>query len=179
MGRSSPDRIQLQAARTIVPYRQGELDGLCGLYAVVNAIRVALHEASQLSHAQAQRMWMSGLLRLQERGWLPLRMMDGIEWPDLLHIAEALLEIALPVGAKPIVRQLPESIDHAKRWRWIATELERSRPILVHQDQHYHYTVITGLTPTRITLFDSSGSTWAQRIEANIGHAASIGFSPN
>ena len=27
----------------IAPYRQGQLDGLCGLYALINAIRLATH----------------------------------------------------------------------------------------------------------------------------------------
>jgi hypothetical protein len=28
----------------IAPYRQGQLDGLCGLYAVINALRLATHD---------------------------------------------------------------------------------------------------------------------------------------
>ena len=28
----------------ISPYRQGQLDGLCGLYAIINAIRLATHD---------------------------------------------------------------------------------------------------------------------------------------
>ena len=28
----------------IAPYRQGQLDGLCGLYATINAIRLATHD---------------------------------------------------------------------------------------------------------------------------------------
>ena len=28
----------------IAPYRQGQLDGLCGLYAIINGIRLATHD---------------------------------------------------------------------------------------------------------------------------------------
>src|SRR4051812_31992671 len=45
----------------IAPYRQGQLDGLCGLYALINAIRLATHfHTGEFSHG----VWRDLLLAL-------------------------------------------------------------------------------------------------------------------
>jgi hypothetical protein len=45
----------------IAPYRQGQLDGLCGLYAIINAIRLATHDRTdEFGHG----LWRELLLAL-------------------------------------------------------------------------------------------------------------------
>jgi hypothetical protein len=45
----------------LAPYRQGDLDGLCGIYALINAIRLATHDDTD---AFGHDLWRELLLTL-------------------------------------------------------------------------------------------------------------------
>lgn len=52
-----PTRIvELSARHHIEPYRQGNLDGLCGVYTAINGLRLALHPHGPLTKADAKRL---------------------------------------------------------------------------------------------------------------------------
>jgi hypothetical protein len=53
----------------IAPYRQGQLDGLCGLYAIINAIRLATHDRTDEFGHGVWRELLLALWRGRERGW--------------------------------------------------------------------------------------------------------------
>lgn len=52
------------------PFRQGDLDGLCGLYSAVNAICLVPAPQRPLSRNQARVLFRSGITHLNNRGLL-------------------------------------------------------------------------------------------------------------
>lgn len=62
-----PKTAHLLAARHLTPYAQGSLDLACGLYAIINGIRLACYPARALTHAEASWLFQLGLEYLDGR----------------------------------------------------------------------------------------------------------------
>ncbi|WP_292573951.1 hypothetical protein [Methylomonas sp.] len=65
------------------PYRQGHLDGLCGVYALVNAVNKL---CGPLNKREAQALFLDILEYLESRGPLAYRCVDGIYIQDIASI---------------------------------------------------------------------------------------------
>jgi hypothetical protein len=64
-------------ARTIEPLGQGELDGLCGLYSAINALRLcAASHGRPLDWDQCERLFREGVDYLDAHG----RLLHGAYW---------------------------------------------------------------------------------------------------
>ena len=55
------DKFIIPHANIVKPYKQGQLDTLCGLYSAINAIRLAAHPQTDLTRHLAQIMMVEGL----------------------------------------------------------------------------------------------------------------------
>lgn len=63
-------RVKRDGAQHGAPYRQSDLDSLCGLYATVNALRVALAPTRALKRREAQELFVAGLAYLNRASTL-------------------------------------------------------------------------------------------------------------
>lgn len=137
---------------------QGDFDSLCGLYSIVNAIRLAALPLRPLTSRQATGLFNSGIDYLQERRLLHRVIASGMQtrlWISLVrrlcHHAESpslTFECVLPpYHGKPI--QLAEA------QRWIEQSLKSQAPVLILLERQDHFSVISGMTDKRLHLFDS------------------------
>lgn len=141
------------------PYAQGDLDGLCGVYAVINAVYVLV---PGLTEAKARRLFQVLLkgVRAQDTGPVPLAARG---------LAKAQLERALldadqyvrrQFGGRLVVGRVPKADARAwslaTLWRLLDRRLGKGWvAILGLGGVHDHWTLALRVTPETIRLFDS------------------------
>lgn len=161
------DRYTLPAVDALEPLQQGSLDSLCGLYSIINGIRLVLHPDRVLSDEEQSQLFRSGLgfyrqdrnlakllnWGMSEKAWFELsaKMLAFTTWFTGITLRQTLLLD----GMAPRQRM--------KTFQAIRRELRRDSPILVAlRGQHNHYSVIVGYRPTRFILFDSTALRWVR-----------------
>jgi hypothetical protein len=159
-------RYQLEeAARLLKPLRQGDLDGLCGLYAVINAIRLVVHPFRPLRRPELKALFNCGLTSLSAGRRLRRSITGGMTnrtWLRLCNdvVFEAAAITRLEMFATPLFDAgvVPSDYDAV---RIIRHSLRDGWPVLVGlMDSYDHTSVIAGFSRTRLVLFDSSGNRW-------------------
>ena len=142
------------------PLEQGNLDGLCGVYAVVNATRLAAHPHRRLSATDCYGLFAALLAELAGEGRLRGFVTSGLGgrvMARLLRRAGRWLRkrhgLALEVSRPFAKRDQPEP---EKCLRVLAEHLARpGTAAIVGSDEHW--TVVRGVTPKRLLLADSNG----------------------
>ena len=164
--------------RAIVPFQQGDLDGLCGLYCIVNAVAVAVHRRPdpQGAHDRVARVplrrfnarlaeqLLESLSRgLQQFGGLPPTFDRGVSTvvlPKLLRRADRHLRLRHDtrlIWSKPFhKRKSVEPVAIVKRVRRHLRE-PYTAVIVGYLD---HWSVIRSASPKRLRLADSSNDLW-------------------
>lgn len=148
----------------IAPYRQGELDGLCGVYAIVNALRLVLesHPAGftrrdweQLFHTLLATIdnGRGGVCHVVANG-MSARRFRKVAKSATLHMHE---EHALDVSIEPLFarddRPTTDGLFVA-----IAKSTESGEPVIADfAGRLNHWTVIRAVTQQSLLLFDSGG----------------------
>ncbi|MBB4050181.1 hypothetical protein [Sphingomonas zeae] len=144
------------------PWRQGQLDGLCGLYAAINALAYVLAPVVTVDRRGAARMFKHGLAHIAEHVPLTTAVRDGIDpdpWVALVtHLAEHVaakldvpISVALPFAGNAKAGR-DEWLDLARRTIDAGDAL-----LLLLAGEHRHYTMAARLTPRLLGLHDSSG----------------------
>lgn len=156
---------------------QGELDGLCGIYSMINGLNWALHSLRR-SHGKATRP--TGQLREKEREDLfgsALRLLphhrrglspvlDGMTGTDLARSLKKCVEWVqakrgLQLG---VIRPFYRRPRITTRRLGLALSKHLSKPgtaaIIGVEPPWQHWTVVVGVTPKRFTLLDSSGESF-------------------
>jgi hypothetical protein len=152
------------AARELAPLRQGELDGLCGLYAIINAVRLARYPA-RLRKPELDALFAEGLRVLSATRRLRYILADGMYdhvWTNMT--AAVLARAAGRPGQSLALEDLLTSSrvrSMKSAHRVIRHALHGGAPTLVLLTRSYdHWSVISGYTKSRYYLFDSSGYRW-------------------
>lgn len=92
------------------PYWQGSLDGLCGIYSIINAVRIVV---GGISAEKCYRLFFKILTALEEKHSLPYVVSSGVEINGLAHIFKTVIEKEYPVvkRSKPFHRRRDASLD--------------------------------------------------------------------
>lgn len=142
------------------PLQQGDLDGLCGLYAAVNALRLVLAPVRQVRRPEALLWFRIGLESLGETGNLQDFVAHGIGPKDWLNLMESLTAFASSRGDHHICVSQP--LRHAARaprsqmYGAIEDAIVHGRAVLITlSGVHNHYTLVSGYSPSNLWLFDS------------------------
>ena len=148
----------------IRPCRQGDLDSLCGLYAIINATRLALLPSKRMKSADFGHLFDFLVARLYARRILYETMADGLSSPGmswLLSQADGWLEKTFDVSlrySRPFYRH---AAPRRKVVRSIAkhlSEANTSAIIVVDGDPpDLHWTVVKKVTAASLILFDGDG----------------------
>ena len=69
---------KLEGLLQLAPYAQGELDSLCGLYSIINAIRLVLYPVAPVSAVKSRKLFETGIEFLQQNGSLDPALINGI-----------------------------------------------------------------------------------------------------
>ena len=142
------------------PFEQGDLDGLCGVYAVVNATRLAAHPHRRLPAARCYELFAALLAELAGEGRLRgfvTRGLGGRVLARLLRRAGRWLRkrhgLALEVR-RPFRKQDEPGPEECLRV--LAEHLAcPGTAVIVGSDEHW--TVVRAVTSKRLLLADSGG----------------------
>ncbi len=166
------------------PLQQGDLDGLCGLYAVINALRLVLAPVRQVRRPEALLWFRTGLEALAETGNLEDFVAHGIGPGEWLNLMEDLTELASSKGDHYICVSQPlryaARAPRSRMYEAIEDAIMRGRAVLITlSGVHNHYTLVSGFSSSNLWLFDSgklqriarahcgtqrSGDKWRHRI---------------
>jgi hypothetical protein len=159
-------------ARTNRPYQQGDLDGFCGLYSIVNAVAVAVHwrpgdgerpllpvrrfddrQADQLFDGLSGRVLRSGRLSTFDPSLSAAVLASLLRWTDQ-HLRHQVIRL---IWSKPFHKR--KTVDIATVARCFRRHLEAPHTAVIvgYTD---HWSVITSASPKRFRLADSSGDLW-------------------
>ena len=155
------------------PFRQGDLDGLCGVYSVVNAVRTLCPEVDGDGAA-----WLFDKLiqSLRKVGANPsIAVAGGVgrgEVESLIRAAIACVDDEYDVALA--VRRLPKAMRQTKRldelWQALATAISpRTVAVLGLGGKQSHWTVAVGVSANQIRLFDSSCMNVLRRSDCTVG----------
>ena len=142
----------------MLPFEQGGLDSLCGIYSIINAEKTinktTLKESQELfnamiDHLDRQRLLVpiltSGMLRKHIKSILDDVIGDRIPYKKM-HFAGV------------------ENPDLNTYWNEIKSFLAPQRAVILCVDGfHDHWTVAKEISDNRIELFDSTGLRWINR----------------
>lgn len=151
------------------PYRQGDLDGLCGPYALINALRVTLEPYHALTDEACR-----DLLRQTMRATMSVReiaeaLHGGVPWPLMCKLAKA-LAASTPLPRRMLaVRELRAGTP-GDRWATLEALLRSRIAMLFHDEVNDHYTVAIGITPSRIRIFEGDEPEWLSRSGQRLDH---------
>lgn len=147
------------------PYEQGALDGLCGVYSIVNASRKVLG----LTEKQSEDLFHDIAEHLGSKGLMSKVLCEGL---GLWLMGEIFQDV---VGDR-IERRLPFwKNSHARLdayWETMTdfTAEPGPRAIIIGLDGVYeHWTTIDRITPKQMALFDSDGLKRLHRSRLTIG----------
>jgi hypothetical protein len=162
--------------RRVRPYRQGDLDGLCGVYSIVNAVRVICPEVDGDTAEDMFDVLMQKLLRTEDNPSMAVTW--GIGRRTMTHlVTEAITYVLDEFDIRLRTQCLPKSVQQVGTLGRLWDHLERTISprrvaILGLGGKHSHWTVAVKVTPLRIRLCDSDQISFLQRRRCTIARAA-------
>jgi hypothetical protein len=138
------------------PFRQGDLDGLCGLYTLVNAAKLV---AGPISQKQGTSLFEQCLLGLNKKMDVARAVTEGVGVNRLVWLVRNVLEPSLPVTChRPFAKASKVSLD--SYWESIQdflAEPRRTVVVCINGATFGHWTLVRTISPGRMEFFDSSG----------------------
>jgi hypothetical protein len=137
------------------PYQQGSLDGLCGVYALVNAVDFL---CGPLSSLQARTLFKQILLHLESKGSLAERCTEGIVINELAGILKFVVCKHYPIKRFKPFHQQP-GVSQQRYLQTLSDFLKQPNTIvlLCLEGYYQHWTLIREITDTKLVAYDSSG----------------------
>jgi hypothetical protein len=148
-----------RAAARILPgieaYNQGELDGLCGIYAIINAYRLLFGD--QFGPERATKLFKKMAKSV------PVAVFEGTSYQEQLDLialanravpANLRLEVRTHVFKKPVNGPAWRTNTYVNRLREEVNE-QNQVAILGLEKAHEHWTLVHRLTPSTLKLTDS------------------------
>jgi hypothetical protein len=161
-------RTMLAGVALCHPFEQGDLDNLCGLYAALNALCLVSAPIRPLSQAEAKHVLHAGVAFLQRQRCLSDALLHGMALRRQRAVTQHMTKkVEQITHIKFLARQLcPDRSNMAKdaALQLIASRLKAGSAIITCLENTFrHYTVISGVSASRVHLFDSDGLHWIER----------------
>ena len=156
---------KLKPAKLLWPLYHGDnCTGLSGLYAILNAIRLAIAYKHSLTDPELYRIMRAGLRFLEGRVTPTQLIGSGLRVNLWRTMAEAMTEVTLrEAGAwVRIERVFVSGPGTRAAFDAIEDAIERLRPVMM-LCRGGRYTVVSGFTTSSLLLFDSAGSCWIKK----------------
>jgi hypothetical protein len=158
------------------PFTQGDLDGLCGVYAVVNALRFLCRE---MDHDTCRHLFRALVQSLEDEARAPFSMVsNGLHTRTLRALVRRAIAYARShLRIFLIMRRLPKQARGPRfddLWATLADALDGQQvAILGLGGTHSHWTVAIRVTSRTIRLFDSDRMVLLHRARCTTGRDAS------
>ncbi len=139
----------------MLPYEQGYLDGLCGVYSVINATRLIVRN---MTEKEAMRLFGQCLKHVGKRKSLSKVSTEGIDGNDLWMLLKVIR------SKYPITVERPFLNKGTMSWNAFIGELrkylrkdgKRSAIVYMECKTWDHWSAVESITGKRIKLFDSA-----------------------
>ena len=158
------------------PYRQGDLDGLCGLYCLVNAVRALCPE---MDREAAAALFEHLLQSLRRTGVKPIEAITcGVDvGPHSQLIKRAIQYVNDEFDIELTARRLPKPVRRSPQlsrlWRELAARLSPTCVAILGLGGRYeHWTVAVRASTRQIRLYDSSEMGVLRRGHCTVGAAS-------
>lgn len=147
----------------ITPFQQGNLDGLCGAYATINAARLI---SKKLSTDAWQLVFLKILRQQIKRQKSVFFAINGLGLSKVSNIVQRIISPELDiVYSRPFRRRanvpLPELWD--SMYDYLNAQDRRSVIISLETKEYGHWTVVESISDKRLNLFDSDGRKFINR----------------
>lgn len=170
--RANRTAIEIAARHRLEPYLQGQLDGLCALYASINALRMALADHAPLTDRRCKDLFAAGINFLHRKDGLHIAATTGMGSKRRLALVR---HLAKHVSTMTSCQVVVEQADHAS-WStiddafcWIDESLAAGKPVLIALlGALDHYTVIAGSTAATLRLADSMGILFVRKSKCGL-----------
>ena len=168
-------RHQLAGFPLVDPYQQGEFDGLCGIYAIVNGLRLLAVTHRPLSYTEGAKLYGRGIEVVCREDRLAFAATWGISQTLWRRLAGALCISTSRISGLAIrpVQPFPGSsrVPRAAVFAAVHSAIDSGSPVLVALRGAYnHYTVICGYTVARFLLHDSYAYNWINKATCGVSH---------
>jgi len=143
----------------LFPYEQGYLDGLCGIYSVINATRLIVKD---IRGEEATKLFGKCMRHMEKRKSLGKVSTRGVDKSDIWSMLKNLVLVYYGINVeRPFYKGKKVSADDFfKELReYFEKDGKRSAIVCVECAEWAHWTVVRSMTMKRITLFDSSSMT--------------------
>jgi hypothetical protein len=167
--------ILLDAARRLEPLKQADLVLLCGLFSVLNAVRLALYPR-ELDRRQLRTLFRVGIAHLASTRSLKSTLEAGLDERRWYRLARGVLndvteQHGVNLRCEPILADCQRK-DSEGAFATLERHLLAGNPILIGLwGVHQHYSVLSGISAARLTLFDSTGLHWIRRDRCSFMHS--------
>jgi hypothetical protein len=172
------------------PFRQGELDGLCGVYAIINAVRFALRSDTKLQDDDWSDLFAELLVAADDMAGAAAVTTSGITAQplrSLLKTAAAFLSdhrgLDL-VGFRPVKALAPRTMPQILTYLESHLRQPRTAALVEVGGRIHHWSVVASVESRFLNLFDSSGhdrlridrcwSSFERKMTANVEHVIGI-----
>ena len=156
----------------MTPLYQGDCcDGLCGLYSVVNAIRLAMARKRPLSDKEVAALLRAGLRFIETRRGLTASLTGGMQQTLWCRLADALVAYVFRLTDVPLFVEQPfrdgPLMTRDQAFLIIEGMIVRQKATMLLR-RGAHYTIISGFTATSFSLFDSAGGSWVMKTSCGV-----------
>ncbi|OAI07031.1 hypothetical protein A1353_08390 [Methylomonas methanica] len=137
------------------PYRQGQLDGLCGVYAMVNAVDVL---CGPISKRHAKSLFLEILAFLESRGPIAEQCTYGIVVQDMAAILKHVICKQYPIQRSKPFHGRP-TVDKQHYLQTLDDFLQQPQTVVLTCIEGYlnHWTLIERITDKALHCYDSYG----------------------
>ena len=168
----------IPAAIKLTPLRQGDSDSLCGLYSIINGIRLALHPKVKLTRTQVRSLFVHGLEALSRSKRLPAVLASGISETAWMRLCDNVIDHASHLTGHSVRRSYVlrgiQGLDSRGALSLLRRELRNGRPlVLLLWGAYDHCSVAVGYSASRLVLFDSHNLRWIELRSVGLHHARS------
>jgi hypothetical protein len=138
------------------PYEQGYLDGLCGIYSVINAVRLL----TKIDEDEAMELFKDIMRHIEKTKRLSHICTGGISPSDMYNILRDVIAKKYPIEwQRPYFRVRRPSVDvfWDRISAFIKEDSRRAVIVWMEYKDWDHWSVVKTLTANRMTFFDSAG----------------------
>lgn len=173
--------IEIPARHLLKPHQQGQLDFLCGLYAVINSVRLLRAEIAPLMSQECKTLFAAGSQFLAAKQGLHTALTWGLDlrrrYALTRHIAKMASTDTFQLTVERAALSPRATINQVLAW--IDASLSAGKPVLIFfENQPDHYTVATHSSASVLGLFDSAGMSFVRKASLGVG-CGSRHIAPN
>lgn len=149
-------------ARPIRPYSQGDLDGMCSLYAVINSIRWCIRDQPLAEKGPHWRDLFAAIndYAIKELGCLTLAS-TGLGINSMIWLVRTAQDYMHDVHnihihtQRPFANSKPTNLDHVTQTTLNHINKKHSSALFAVYGKMNHWTVATEITAAKVKIFDS------------------------